>query len=332
MTLSARANTSGQQLAQQAGRSLIGTPAPRLLLKTIDGAPIDLGKLYGRQAVYLKFWATWCVPCREQMPHFEHVYETAGPDLAVVAINIGFNDTVEDIRTYQRKLHIKMPVVLDDGRLAQALHLRVTPQHVVIGRNGRILYVGHLADARLDAALKAARSGAASADDVPGAQTSADLPIAHLGVGDPLPHELRRTLKGKAFALYDPKDLRPTVLVFLSPWCETYLEATRPGVAANCRNMRLQVASLEHDPSVKVRWLGIASGIWANSVDLKDFQQQSGLGIPFTLDDSGRDFRAFDVTQMPSVVIVDASGRIVRKIVGDQFADSTGLRAAVTNF
>ncbi len=91
------AGSSGEQRAQQAGRALIGTPAPRLVLKTIDGETIDLKRLYGRQAVYLKFWATWCVPCRQQMPHFEHTYETAGPDLAVIAINAGFNDSLEEV-------------------------------------------------------------------------------------------------------------------------------------------------------------------------------------------------------------------------------------------
>ena len=65
-----KAATSGQQLAESAGRSLIGKPAPRFVVTTIDGETIDLGRLYGKQAVYLKFWATWCVPCREQMPHF----------------------------------------------------------------------------------------------------------------------------------------------------------------------------------------------------------------------------------------------------------------------
>ena len=44
-------------------------------------------QLYGKQAVYLKFWATWCGPCRAQMPHFKHVYETAGADLAVIGVN-----------------------------------------------------------------------------------------------------------------------------------------------------------------------------------------------------------------------------------------------------
>lgn len=328
--VSAHADTDGQQLAQDAGRPLLGTSAPRLILKTINGETIDLGRLYGRQAVYLKFWATWCVPCREQMPHFERAYETAGPDFAVVAINIGFNDTLEDVRDYQRKVHITMPIVIDDGRLAAAFHLRVTPQHVVIGRDGRILYVGHLADARLDAALQAARSGAASAAAAAGA-TPADLRMVRLGVGDSLPRESRRTLNGNPFALYDPQDPRPTVLLFLSPWCESYLATTRPAVAADCRRMRQQVAALKHDPGIRVRWLGVASGLWATAQDLKDYQREFHMSIPLTLDESGQDFRAFEVTQVPTALVVDVHGRILRKVVGEQFGVSSALRAAVSN-
>src|SRR5271170_5750703 len=121
-----RAETSGQQLAESVGRNLIGTPAPKLELKTIDGETIDLGRLYGKKAVYLKFWATWCVPCRQQMPHFEHTYETAGPDLAVIAIDVGFNDSLEEIQRYRRALGITMPIILDDGQLGGAFNLRVT--------------------------------------------------------------------------------------------------------------------------------------------------------------------------------------------------------------
>ena len=84
----------GQQRAEAAGRGLVGTPAPPMVLTTIDGATIDLGQLYGRKAVYLKFWATWCVPCREQMPHFQKTFEQAGADLAVIAIDVGFEDKI----------------------------------------------------------------------------------------------------------------------------------------------------------------------------------------------------------------------------------------------
>src|SRR5580658_1446019 len=105
----ATADESGQQRAVAAGRGLVGTAAPRAVLTTIDGERIDFGSLYGKKAVYLKFWATWCTPCREQMPHFEHVYQSAGSDLAVIAINVGFNDSFDEVQKYRRKLGITMP-------------------------------------------------------------------------------------------------------------------------------------------------------------------------------------------------------------------------------
>ena len=61
------------------------------------------------------------------------------------------------MRDYRRQFNLNMPIAMDDGSLGAALNLRVTPQHVVVGRDGRILYVGHLDDDRLDAALRASR-------------------------------------------------------------------------------------------------------------------------------------------------------------------------------
>src|SRR5687768_13339894 len=70
--------TSGQDYARQSGAQLVGRVVAPLTLTTIDGKALDLGALRGRKAVYLKFWATWCVPCREQMPHFENIQRAAG--------------------------------------------------------------------------------------------------------------------------------------------------------------------------------------------------------------------------------------------------------------
>src|SRR3954467_714487 len=165
---SAFAQGSGEQRAEAEGQSLIGSPAPRLVLKTIDGQNLDLGKLYGKKAVYLKFWATWCVPCREQMPHFEKAYESRGSDLEVIAVNAGFNDSLGDGGEYRKRRGIRMPIVIGDGTLGTALNLRVTPQHVVIGRDGRIVYVGHLANEQLEAALAAARGGTPAGGKVAG--------------------------------------------------------------------------------------------------------------------------------------------------------------------
>jgi len=328
---SAHAQVTGQQRAEAAGHDLVGSPAPRMVLKTIDGETIDLGSLYGKKAVYLKFWATWCVPCREQMPHFERTYESAGSDLVVIAVNAGFNDSLEDVRAYRKQLGIKMPIVIDDGSLGAALNLRVTPQHVVIGRDGRIQYVGHLVNDRLEAALQAARSA-------PGALAVA----AHVGndgvgikkaslyqPGDPVPQFSAKTLDGSQFSLQEAGEQQPAVLVFLSPWCESYLETSRAAVSAKCREVRLQVDALAKEHP-QVRWLGIASSLWATKQDLGKYQADYKVTIPLTLDESGALFRTFQVRNVPTVLVIDTHGRIERRMEGSDPQLPAALQAVTS--
>ena len=303
-------DNGGQKRAIDAGQSLIGTRAPRLVLTTIDGATIDLGKLYGKQAVYLKFWATWCVPCRQQMPHFEHAYESAGTDLAVIAINTGFNDSVEQIRKFKDQTHITMPIVMDDGTVAAAFHLRVTPQHIVIGRDGKILYVGHLADAALDAALVAARNATPVNARMAAGTGARTKPVLH--AGDSLVSERVRTIDGRTLPLSDPAKQRPTVVVFLAPWCESYLATSRPESSVKCRQMREQVEALSSEQGV--RFIGIASGLWASEQDLRDYRKQYGVRVPLSLDASGDRFRAFAVTQVPTAILIDSQGHLQRRV------------------
>jgi thiol-disulfide isomerase/thioredoxin len=323
----ANADSSGEERAKAAARPILGVPAPRITLKTIDGESIDLGGLYGKKAVYLKFWATWCVPCRQQMPHFEHAYETAGTDLAVVAIDVGFNDSLEAIQRYRKQLGITMPIVLDDGHLGTVFHLRVTPTHIVIGRDGRIQYVGHLADEQLDQALRKARGQATTqvTQAAGGDAALATTEAAPIGIGDLLPAKSLRTLDGERFSLRAPDSQRPlTAIVFLSPWCESYLATSRPVVAENCRKMREQVSALAGDQ--RVRWLGVASGLWAASEDLRKYRKDYQVTIPLTLDASGAVFREFRVNDVPTVLIADAQGKLLRRIDANSAANPDALR------
>jgi hypothetical protein len=257
------------------------------------------------------------------MPHFKHAYETAGDGIAVIGVDTGFNDSLADVRDAIGELGLKMPTVIDDGRLAAAFHLRVTPQHVVIGRDGRIAYVGHLADEKLDAALRAAQSAAVGV----GGRVVAGAPpaIERRGVGEALPDLAAVTLDGALVRLRGAGERRPTVLVFMSPWCETYYappaaasppaRPARPALAASCRAAREQIASLAQRIA-GVRWLGVASGLWSTPEELREYAAQNAQGIPLTMDESGAWFRAFDVMRVPTIVIADGSGKIVRRVDG----------------
>ncbi|AHX15670.1 histidinol phosphatase [Dyella jiangningensis] len=303
----AHASDTGQARAESAGRSLIGQPAPRMVVKTIDGQTIDLGALYGKKAVYLKFWATWCVPCREQMPHFERTFEQAGPDMAVIAIDVGFDDSIEEVRKYRQAVGLGMPIVFDDGTLGEAFHLRVTPQHVVIGRDGRILYIGHEANDKLEAALAQARTS--SSATVAAAAVPKDEP--HYDVGDRVPAFDVHTLDGKSVPAFGAAPGQPTVLLFLSPWCESYLAKSRPALAQSCREARERADVLARDSHT--RWLGIASGLWASRDELAEYQREHHVAMPLVLDDSGALFRRFRVMHVPTVIVLDAQGKVLRR-------------------
>jgi len=314
---------TGEQHAQAAARGLVGTPAPKLVLKTIDGQTIDLASYYGKKAVYLKFWATWCVPCREQMPHLKEVYEHAGSDLVVIAVDVGFDDTLEDVRKYRDTMGLKMPIVFDDGSIGEAFHLRVTPQHVVIGKDGRVLYVGHEVNAKLAAALKAARTATASSDAAIAASHGADDDDSEHVTNLTVP-----TLNGEPFHL-DAQHAHPTVLVFLSPWCETYLATSRPALAASCKAVREQVTTLSRDS--QVRWLGIASGLWAGKGDLLAYQREHHLAMPLALDASGTVFRRFRVMHVPTLLLIDAQGHVVKRNEGVDAQLPNELKALAAN-
>jgi len=180
---------------------------------------------------------------------------------------------------------------------------------VVIGRDGRILYIGHEANAKLDAALLAART--VSAPSALGAAVPKDEPpVGHVDVGDRVPDITASTLDGTSFHLLDTQ--HPTVLAFLSPWCESYLATSRPGLAQSCRAVRQQVAALSGDK--RIRWLGVASGLWASHDELAAYRDQYHIGIPLTLDASGTLFRRFRVTHVPTLLLIDAQGRVVRRV------------------
>lgn len=316
--------TSGQDYARQTGAQLVGRTVPPLKLTTIDGKPLDLAALRGHKAVYLKFWATWCVPCREQMPHFEQIQRSAGNDLQVVAVNIGFDDTPAQIAHYRREHGLTMPIVRDDdGRLGELFGLRVTPQHVVIGKDGRIRYVGHLADAALETALAHARRETASVAKPVAMAGSPEPTLRTLGIGAAVPALKLKTLEGHAVPLADPAGKRLSVLAFLSPWCESYFEQSRPQSSRQCRILREQLVELGRDR--RVRWLGIASGLWASEDDLRDYRNEHRIPVPLTLDRDGALFRRFAVRRVPGVIVVDAQGRIVRQLGMDEL-ERDGLR------
>src|SRR6187401_3357971 len=104
---------AGYVAEDPAHANLVGKPGPLVSLKSIDGGVIDIANSYGRKPIYLKLWATYCIPCRAQMPAFEKIYETYRDRMQIVAIDAGVGDDPAKIRTFASNAGMRMPVAID---------------------------------------------------------------------------------------------------------------------------------------------------------------------------------------------------------------------------
>ncbi len=91
----------------------VGEPAPDFLLETEDGT-IRLSDYRG-QTVIVNFWASWCAPCRLEMPEFQALYDERLPDgdLTIIAVDFTASDTREAALAFVREIGITFPVAFD---------------------------------------------------------------------------------------------------------------------------------------------------------------------------------------------------------------------------
>ncbi|MDT7541713.1 MAG: cytochrome c-type biosis protein [Acidobacteriota bacterium] len=110
--------------------------APELALKTLDGQPFSLASLRGR-VVLLNFWATWCVPCRAEIPDFSAMQRDLGAR-GLTVVGVSADDTVEDVREFQKTLKQDYTVVLAPADSKAHYGVVGLPKTFIIDRAGRI--------------------------------------------------------------------------------------------------------------------------------------------------------------------------------------------------
>lgn len=134
-----------------------GDTAPPFSLKTLDGATASLSD-YGGHPVLLNFWASWCKPCRSEMPIIITAYQAhRAAGLAVLAINLSDQErSIKDIRKFQAEFQMPFPVLLDNkGKARKVYQLRGVPTSVFIGSDGmlRSVHPGPISETVLEQRL-----------------------------------------------------------------------------------------------------------------------------------------------------------------------------------
>ncbi|SFC79891.1 TlpA family protein disulfide reductase [Pseudoalteromonas denitrificans] len=133
----------------------IGDIAPDFNVTTLSGESISLSELKGKKPIYLKFWATWCSYCKYEFAHLQSIYNEFGEDIQVVAINIGMNDSINNIKKLYDKNNYALPTVFDKkGQLTNSFGVVGTPHHILIDTNGKIAYRTFLSTDHLDNQIK----------------------------------------------------------------------------------------------------------------------------------------------------------------------------------
>lgn len=116
-----------------------GFRAPDFSLQTLDGQTVMLSSLRG-QAVMINLWASWCPPCRQEMPEILRVYEAHKEEgFTVLAVNTTFQDSEADARAFVQKFGLTFPVLLDtSGAVSRRYQLRALPTTFFVDRRGAI--------------------------------------------------------------------------------------------------------------------------------------------------------------------------------------------------
>ena len=135
-----------------------GKPAPlHFTLKDMNGADVKLASFKGK-VILLNFWATWCGPCKAEIPSLVELQEEYGDDLVVLGFSV--DDPVEKMRPYAEQYKINYPLLVGNGRedVQEAFGpLFGIPVSVIIGRDGKIAkkHSGIATKAQIEREIKA---------------------------------------------------------------------------------------------------------------------------------------------------------------------------------
>ena len=126
--------------ATAAAAALTSAPAPDFTLHSVAGSNLRLQEQRG-QVVMLNFWASWCAPCRQEMPQLDRLYEkyhAAGFQL----LGVNVDEDVRNATGVSSKLGLHFPVLLDTEKKVSRLYdLSTMPSTVLIDRDGRVRYI-----------------------------------------------------------------------------------------------------------------------------------------------------------------------------------------------
>lgn len=313
---------------------MVDKPSPPLQFKALDGREVDLEKLKGK-VVLLDFWATWCPPCLEEIPHVREAYERYNRE-GLEIVGISFDADKQRLEDVVKRENLKWPQYFDGGGQEAApgktFGIRHWPSMWLLDRNGVIRFIsaGAGMDRKVTALLKETGNPVNAARGVfenkaaldksgdqpakPAGSTRVGGPISPPGapqdaaylswLGKPFPALKFNAIDGRQV---DTDKLRGQVLLidFWATWCPPCM-AEIPNVKAvydRYNKQGFEIIGVSGDDS---------------RADLERVVREKGLKWPQLLEGRTGDvpnLRRYGVQHFPSMWLVDKQG-IIRDVTG----------------
>lgn len=150
---SIRIVTAGPASAQSLGLAHVGRPAPSIPLESLSGSSIALSSYRGKP-LWVNFFATWCPPCKDELPQIERRYERLHHS-GLLVIGVDQQEETKVVRPFIARFGLRYPVLIDSARPPNAYFLEALPSSVFIDRNGivRFIQIGEMTPPMMDKAL-----------------------------------------------------------------------------------------------------------------------------------------------------------------------------------
>lgn len=135
------------------GKPVVGFPAPDFSLKDVDGQTVRLSDFRGKP-VFVNFWASWCPPCREELPDIQRLFEAKQGTVNIITVNLtSTEESTDKLVRFVKDGGFTMTVLLDsNGSVANKYRIRSIPQSIFIDDKGiiRKKFTGAMTSEMLD--------------------------------------------------------------------------------------------------------------------------------------------------------------------------------------
>ncbi|MFD1737037.1 peroxiredoxin family protein [Bacillus salitolerans] len=122
-------------------QGFVGNSSFDFTLSTLEGKKVQLSDYKGKKVI-LNFWATWCPPCKDEMPHMQEFYDEYSEEVEILAVNLRDRERSDEaIQQFIEANHINFPILLDEkGKVTSAYKVLTIPTSFFIDTQGTIQY------------------------------------------------------------------------------------------------------------------------------------------------------------------------------------------------